>query len=84
MQILESRGLEVYLVNAKHVKNVPADARMFPTVSGFNTCMRLACYGHLFAPPRTSAQFGRCCATAPASSTWRRATFSTCGRHSIR
>src|ERR1700727_2734870 len=23
MQILESRGLEVYLVNAKHVKNVP-------------------------------------------------------------
>ena len=23
MQILEARGLEVYLVNAKHVKNVP-------------------------------------------------------------
>jgi hypothetical protein len=47
MQILEIRGLEVYLVNAKQSRMFQADVRTFPTVSGCNTCIRLDCC----APP---------------------------------
>jgi hypothetical protein len=42
-QILEARGLEVYLVNAQHVKNVPAGRPMSPIASGSNTSTWLAC-----------------------------------------
>ena len=34
-QILEARGLEVYLVNAQHVKNVPGRKTDVPIASGF-------------------------------------------------
>jgi transposase len=39
-QILEGRGLKVYLVNAHSLKIVPAARVMSPTVSGFSICTR--------------------------------------------
>jgi len=50
-QILEARGLEVYLVNAQHVKNVRAGRQTYRIASGSSTCIRLVCSvpvsGHL-------------------------------------
>ena len=70
MQILETRGLEVYLVNAKHVKNVPEDGRTFPTVSGCNTCIRLACCVLPSVRHRIFVLSGRCCDIGQAWSIW--------------
>ena len=36
-QILEKRGIEVCLVNAQHLRNVPGGRQMSKIVSGFNT-----------------------------------------------
>jgi len=41
-QILEAAGFEVFLVNARHVKNVPG-RQTWQIVSGCNTCTRLVC-----------------------------------------
>jgi transposase len=50
-QILEARGLEVYLVNAQHVKNMPGRKTDVSIASGSCTCIRLDCsapaFGHL-------------------------------------
>src|SRR5713226_535689 len=42
-QILESRGLEVCLVNAQQVKNVPGRRSTYPTASGFSSSIRWGC-----------------------------------------
>ena len=43
-QILEARGLEVYLVNAQHVKNVPGRKTDVSDCQCSSTCTRLACF----------------------------------------
>ncbi len=39
-QILEARGFQVFLVDARHVQNVPGRKSTFPTVSGCNIYIR--------------------------------------------
>jgi transposase len=56
-QILETRGIEVFLVNAQHVKNVPGRKRTSPIVSGSSICTRSVCYVPAFGLPERSAHF---------------------------
>jgi len=42
-QILEAYGFEVFLVNARHVKNVPGRKQMFRIVNGFSTFIPSDC-----------------------------------------
>jgi len=46
-ELLERRGFEVKLVDARHVKNVSAASLMFSIVNGFNNCHT---YGLLAGP----------------------------------
>jgi hypothetical protein len=57
-QILEARSLEVYLVNAQHVKNVPRAGRpMCQIASGSSTCTRLAFYAPVFGRRDSSVPY---------------------------
>ena len=38
-EVLEARGLRVYVVNARHLKNVPGRKVTFRTVSGSRVCI---------------------------------------------
>ena len=55
-EMLEARGFEVLLVNARHLKNVPgrkSDVSRLP--SGFATCTASGCCAAVFGrPPRSS------------------------------
>ncbi|HEX4170352.1 MAG TPA: transposase [Bryobacteraceae bacterium] len=48
-QILETRGFEVKLMNAHHVKNVPGERPMWRIASGFSTFILSAFYAARFA-----------------------------------
>ncbi len=63
MQILEARGLEVYLVNARSQRTFPAAERMYAIVNGCSTCIPSACSVRRFGPPPRCVLFVRCCAT---------------------
>lgn len=52
-EILESRGLEVILVNARHVKNVTGVKLMLRTANGYNNCILMACSMLLFGQKMT-------------------------------
>ena len=52
-EILEARGLEVLLVNARDVKNVPAARLTSMTPSGSSSCISMGCRGVVFATAPT-------------------------------
>jgi hypothetical protein len=83
-QILEDRGFEVYLVNARHVKNVPGGGRMSPTANGCNSCTRSACCGRHTDRRKKSTRSVLCCGTGRAWCRWQRRTCSTCRRRWIK
>ena len=58
-QILEARGLEVYLVNAQHVKNVRAGRLMSPIASGFSISTLLVCCVPVFDRQDSSVPYDR-------------------------
>ena len=54
-EILDARGFEVCLVNARHVKKVPGpQERCVATASGSGTCTSSACCAGAFGPRMTS------------------------------
>jgi len=52
-------GFEILLVNAGHVKNVPAARATSRTVSGWPSCWRSGCCGAASSHRRTSRRSGR-------------------------
>jgi Transposase len=56
-QILETRGIEVFLVNAQHVKNVPGRKTDVSDCQCSSICTRSACYVPAFGLPERSAHF---------------------------
>ena len=59
-QILEARGIEVFLLNAHYPKTFPVERATFPIANGFNTCIPLVCCGPAFVRPERFARFARC------------------------
>jgi len=59
-QILEDRGFEVCLVNARHVKNVPGRRTDVPTANGFSFCIRSVCCAPPIVRNRRFAPYVRC------------------------
>ena len=62
-EILESRGLEVRLVNARHVKNVPGSKSDVLDCSGFNGCTAMDCWKGPFGPSSRCARCAPMCAS---------------------
>ena len=83
-QVLDERGFEVYLVNARHYKNVPGRRRMSAIRPGCNTCTPWGCCKDRSGRHRRSARYAPFCGTGPVW--WRRraSTSSTCRRRWIR
>jgi hypothetical protein len=77
MQMLDARGFEAYLVNAKHVKNVPVERRTYPIANGCSISIRSDCCVHPSVRPKKFALFARFHAIETASSKWRLVTFNT-------
>jgi len=63
--ILDARGFEVILVNARHVKNFPAGRAMSPTVNGSATSTSWGSCAAASAPPTASSRCGGICGTGP-------------------
>jgi hypothetical protein len=57
-QILETRGFEVLLVNARHVKNVPGRKSDVLAASGCRSCKPSGCYAAASGPRMRSASCG--------------------------
>jgi len=90
-QILEESGFTVFLVNARHVKNVPgrksdvADChRTSQIVNGCNTCTRWDCYAPSSGPSRRYALYVRFCDIAKAWCRSQARMCSTCKRRLIK
>jgi transposase len=64
--VLEAAGIEVWLVNARHVKGVPG--RLKTDVADAEWLRRLHTAGLLTAPRRKCAPCATSCASAPTSS----------------
>jgi hypothetical protein len=67
-EILEARGFEVLLVNARDVKNVPGRKTASTTRSGSSNCISMACCAGVSA--RTNAWFG-CARCSAIDKAWR-------------
>src|SRR5882672_8393306 len=83
-QILEDRGFEVCLVNARHVKNVPGRRTdVSDCQRGCSSYTRSDYCGRRIGRNRRSARYGRCCGIARAWCRWRPPTSTTCRRRWI-
>ena len=65
-EILEARGFEPYVVNARHVKNVPGRKSDIQDCQWMQGLQAWACFAGLCGQPRRSPPCGPICATAPA------------------
>jgi len=83
-QILEKRKIQVWLVNAHHVKNVPGRRRTLQIVNGFSTYTLAVCCTDRFGRMILSARSDPYGATAKILLSSRRSTYSTCRNHWIR
>jgi hypothetical protein len=81
-EILEARGFEVLLVNARHVKRVPGRKSACSTASGSSSCTPSACCGGASDPMLRSRHCAAWCATATRSSRQPPPTCSACRRPS--
>ena len=77
-EILEQRGFEVVLVNARDAKHVPG--RKSATLSGCSGCTSMVCSGAASVPRGRSPRCGRICVSASACWITRPLTSSTCRR----
>jgi len=77
-EILESRGLEVLLVNARDVKNVPGRKSDVNDAQWLQHFTSTACCAGAFAPPLGSLNCARIYVIENEWSTMQRPTFSTC------
>jgi len=83
-QILEKRKIQVWLVNAHHVKNVPGRRRTLQIVNGFSTYTLAVCCTDRFGRMILSARSDPYGATAKILLSSQRSTYSTCRNHWIR
>ncbi len=83
-QILERRGLEVCLVNARHVKGVPGAKPTSRTASGCNTSTAWDCCEALSGLRKLFVRFAAFCAIATPCSRAPRARCYSCKRPSPR
>ena len=79
-ELLEARGFEVLLVDARRVKNVPGRK----IVSGCNSCIPMACWPERFAHPRPFVRSGPMPGSGRIWCVTRRPIFSTSKRPSSR
>lgn len=63
-QLLERRGLQVLLVNARQTKNVAGHKTDVQDCKGFNACTPMACCKVRFGPRTNTASCAPTCATA--------------------
>ena len=80
-EILEQRGFEVLLVNAREPGTFPGARLMSMMRSGSNGCTSTACCAAAFAHAPTSRGCAPTCGTVSGSSTTPPRTSSTCRRH---
>ena len=78
--ILEARGLEVLLVNARHVKHVPGRKSDVQDCEWLRELHSVGLLRGSFRPPPRSAPSGRCCAIGTRSSRAPAPTSSGCKR----
>ena len=80
-QLLAEGGIEVVLVNARHVRHLPGRKSDVSTASGCNTCTASGCCGAASARGMNSAR----CAASPgtARASWRRSAIR-CGTRTRR
>ena len=79
-ELLEERGFQVFLVNARHLKNVPGKKTIFWIVSGSSNCIPSACCAPRFVRRRTCAPCGPTSAIAITCSAIGVPTCCTCKR----
>ena len=58
-QVLEARGFKVFLVNARHVKNVPGRKQMLKIANGYSISTRWGCSAPRFAQNKRCATCDR-------------------------
>jgi len=75
-EILEQRGFEVLLVNARDAKHVPG--RKSAMRNGCSACTSSVCCAPVSFPRARSRRCARICASASGLWNWRRHTSSTC------
>ena len=75
-EILEQRGFEVLLVNARDAKHVPGRKSAMP--SGCSACTSSVCCAPVSFPRARSRRCARICASASGLWSWRHRTSSTC------
>ncbi len=79
-QILETRGVEVCLVNARHVKNVPGRKTDVQDCQWLQYLHAVGLLRASFARRKRCVPCGPCCGTGTAWSIWPPPTRSTCRR----
>ena len=79
-EVLEGAGIQVVVVNGRHVKNVPGRKTDMADCNGWPLCMLTDCCAPASCPRRTSAACRITCGCARRRSPWRPATCSICSR----
>ena len=82
-KILESRGFEVFLVNAHYLKSAPAEKATFQIASGFSISTPLGSFKAASAHQTRYVQCERCGGIVKACFKWPPNTFCTCRNRSV-
>ena len=79
-EILEARGLQVYLVNPHQLQHVPGPRVISRIANGFSGCIAMVCSTTPFNRKPRCGRYAAICASAARCSNIARPTFSTCRR----